>query len=157
MANTTVHITASILQPDTLAQQAKSGASWFFWIAGMSIFNSLIHLFGGSLNFVMGLGATQVIDTLVTVITRENESSFFLFVGLVIDFVVIGIFVLLGRFAQRLHRWAFVVGIVCYMLDSLIFLWLQEWFSLAFHAFVLYGLWRGWSATTQLRTLHRKA
>lgn len=55
MANTTVHTTTTILQPDTWVQQAKSGANWFFWIAGMSIFNSLIQLLGGSLNFVIGL------------------------------------------------------------------------------------------------------
>jgi len=157
MTNTTVHTTVAVLQPDTLVQQAKSGANWFFWIAGMSIFNSFVHLLGGSLNFVIGLGATQVIDALTTMMSQENGDSFFLGIGLVLDLIVVGMFVLFGVFAQRLHRWALVVGIVCYILDSLIFLWLQDWFSLAFHAFVLYGLWRGWSATNQLRALHRNA
>jgi len=111
MTNTTVHTTVAVLQPDTLVQQAKSGANWFFWIAGMSIFNSFVHLLGGSLNFVIGLGATQVIDALTTMMSQENGDSFFLGIGLVLDLIVVGLFVLFGVFAQRLHRWALVVGI----------------------------------------------
>ena len=44
----------------------KSGASWFFWIAGLSIINSIILLAGGQWNFIVGLGVTQIIDVIGT-------------------------------------------------------------------------------------------
>jgi hypothetical protein len=38
-------------------------------------------------------------------------------------------------------------------LDGLIFLWVQEWVFLAFHPFVLYGMYRGLSANMSLAKL----
>ena len=40
-----------------------SGANWFFWIAGLSLVNSLIILFSGEWSFIVGLGATQIDGT----------------------------------------------------------------------------------------------
>ena len=40
-----------------------------------------------------------------------------------------------------------------YALDGLIFLWVQDWLSLGFHAFVLYGLYRGLDAGRRLEKL----
>jgi hypothetical protein len=47
-----------------LAQRHKSGANWFYWIAGLSLATSLIALGGGSWGFLISLGTTQVIDGL---------------------------------------------------------------------------------------------
>ena len=38
-----------------LENQFKSGAGWFFIIAGLSIVNSIIILSGGSWSFIVGL------------------------------------------------------------------------------------------------------
>ena len=40
----------------------KRGASWFDWIAALSVINSAISLFSGTWYFVLGLGITEVID-----------------------------------------------------------------------------------------------
>ena len=45
-----------------LPMQVRKGASWFYWIAGASVVNTIIFLFGGNLNFIVGLGVTQVIN-----------------------------------------------------------------------------------------------
>jgi hypothetical protein len=34
-----------------LEQRSKSGARWFFWIAGLSIMTSIVSLFGGGFAF----------------------------------------------------------------------------------------------------------
>ena len=53
--------TQPTLDPALLAQ-LKSGANWFYWIAGLSVVNSLIFAFGGHTSFIAGLGLTQLID-----------------------------------------------------------------------------------------------
>ena len=46
------------VSPETLAQ-LKSGANWFYWIAGLSLINSAIFVFGGNVNFIAGLRAAS--------------------------------------------------------------------------------------------------
>jgi len=41
-----------------LQNQAKSGANWFYWIAGASLVNTIIFLFNGRVSFIIGLGIT---------------------------------------------------------------------------------------------------
>jgi hypothetical protein len=36
------------------------GANWFFWIAALSLVNSIISLYGGGWGFSIGLGFTQL-------------------------------------------------------------------------------------------------
>jgi len=45
-----------------LEQRCKSGARWFFWIAGLTIVTSLMALSGGGYAFFLSLGITQFID-----------------------------------------------------------------------------------------------
>jgi hypothetical protein len=71
-------------------------------------------------------------------------------IALVLDLMVAGIFVVLGLFAQKHHTWAFVFGMVVYALDGLIFVMFGDWLSAAFHAFVLYSIYRGLAANRKL-------
>jgi len=56
-------------------------------------------------------------------------------------------------FAQKGHTWAFVVGLVVYALDGILFLAFQIWFPLAFHVFVIYCLYRDLAANLKLKRL----
>jgi hypothetical protein len=40
---------------------------------------------------------------------------------------------------------------VCFGLDALLLVYAQSWLSVAFHAFVLYSLFRGFAASRSLR------
>ena len=53
--------TATSRDPATEAL-LKSGASWFYWIAGLSLINSFIALSGSDYGFILGLGITRIID-----------------------------------------------------------------------------------------------
>ena len=44
---------------------------------------------------------------------------------------------------------------VLYALDGLIFLWVQDYLSIGFHLFALYGLYRGVKALGQLAVLEK--
>ena len=133
-----------------LEGQFKSGANWFFWIAGMSLVNSVVGLFGGHWGFVIGLGITQVIDAVFT--TGEGDVGARL-LGPVLTAAVAGVFIACGHFAREGRRTAFITGMILYVLDSLIFVLVRDFLAVAFHAFALYCLMKGMHAKDQLDSL----
>ncbi len=140
----------------TLERQAKSGVDWFFWIAGLSLINTVISLFGGTLTFVMGLGATLVVDVFARLLEKEMTSGggiIITAISIVIDLVVACIFVAFGLLGRRRHRWAVIIGMILYVLDALIFLAFGDFLPVAFHGLALWGLWGGFRALGALQTL----
>ncbi len=114
--------------------EVLSGARWFWWIAGLSLANTIILHSEGKTNFVVGLGLTLIVDSLL----QNLKLLAFAF-----DAVALGCFVLLGWWAGKGRRWAFVVGGMLYLGDSLIYLYFQEWMCVAFHLFALCFIFRG--------------
>jgi hypothetical protein len=140
---------------EKLEQKIRSGANWFYWIAGLSVLNSAIQLFGSDRTFIIGLGITQAFDGLASGVVKDSDGSVAAVVraiAFVLDLLVAGAFVLLAWLAGKRRAWAFVLGMVLYALDGLIFILVQEWFSLAFHGFALFGVWAGYSSLKELRS-----
>ena len=133
-----------------LANTAKSGAGWFYWIAGLSLINSIATLSESDWGFFIGLGITQVFDGFANSLGGSGK-----LVALVLDLLAAGVFVFFGVFANKRHAWAFVVGMVLYALDGLIFVAAREWFSLGFHVFVLFCILAGFFANQKLSALQR--
>ena len=131
--------------------QSVSGARWFFWVAGLSLINSIVFLAEGRWNFLAGLGVVQLISGLAIGLSEQLGGAVKI-VALILDLGVAAIFVGLGVFAQKHFTWAFVFGMVIYALDGLIFLMVQDWLSIAFHAFVLFSIYRGLSANLKLKS-----
>lgn len=131
-----------------LVNRFQSGASWFYWIAGLSVVNSVIMLFEGQWSFIIGLGITQAVDGIM----REVGGSAPI-VGFVIDLVVAGIFALFGVLAHRRHTWAFWVGMLLYTLDGLLFVLVGDLPGIGFHALALYFIFNGLTAHNKLREL----
>ena len=44
------------------------------------------------------------------------------------------------------REWAFVLGMVVYGIDGAIFLVVQDWIGVGFHAFALFMIFRGYQA-----------
>ena len=114
--------------------EVMSGANWFWWIAALSLVNTVVIHSGGEINFVIGLGFTLIADTLF----KE-----YMIIALAIDAVAIAIIFGLGLFSRKGYLWAFVTGIVLYSLDALIYLIAQDWLSIGFHCFALFYIIRG--------------
>ena len=136
----------------TLQRQAgavalvKSGGSWFYWIAGLSLINSISAFAGSTWRFIVGLGITQVFDAFGHSLGTGGKG-----VVLALDLLAAGLFILFGVFAVKGHAWAFIVGMVLFALDGLVFLLVKDWIGVGFHVFVLYCLFRGFSASRQIR------
>jgi len=134
----------TIQQIAIAAARVRIGAKWFYWIAGLSLFNSLAAISGGNFHFVIGLGITSVVDALA----RQTGSA-----GSVLDVIINtfigGVFVLFGYFACKLQKWAFLVGMALYALDALLVLAFKDILSVAFHAYALFMIYRGFSFLSQ--------
>jgi hypothetical protein len=123
----------------------KSGANWFYWIAGLTIVTSLISFGGGSWRFLISLGSTQIIDGIAQGLATELGGAARV-VGLVLDLIVTGLFVMFGWLAGQKYLWAYMVGMVAFALDGLLSLVFGDWIGVAAHAFVLCFLFRGFQA-----------
>lgn len=139
-----------------LAKKHIDGSGWFYWIAGLSLINSAVILSGSDWSFLIGLGATQIVDYFSLGATEGIEASsrtIVLAIAFIIDVIIAGTFFLWGFFSRKGYRWAYIIGIVLYSLDGLIFLAFQDWPSLGFHIFALYFIIGGFKAFGQLQQL----
>jgi hypothetical protein len=124
----------------------KSGASWFYLVAVLSLVNSIIAFTGSSWHFIFGLGITEVLDGF-----GHEMGSGGPVVALVLDLLVAGLFIVFGLFANKAHSWAFIVGMLCFALDTVLLLVFQSWLSVGVHLLVLYFLFRGFVACRKIR------
>ena len=144
-----------LLAVANLVRRVKIGGNNFYWIAGLSVVNSLITAFGGGITFVIGLGITQVIDAFALVFSQEAPDGALIFkgIGVVLSIVISAIFAIFGFFAGKAQRWAFITGMVLYGLDSLLILFFKDWIGFLFHLYFMWGLWNGLQALNQLQKL----
>ena len=135
----------------TLMQTFNSSSSWFFWIAALSMINSIIAVSGGNWRFSFGLGITGVADALSFQSGATAQAISFVF-----SLMMAGLFVIFGLLAKKFFHWAFIAGMAVYALDGLLMFRGPDLLGLAFHALVLYLLFRGLSASKKLNEMKRR-
>lgn len=140
-----------------LDNRIRNGIGWFYWIAGLSLINTGIYLFGGTITFVIGLGVTQIVDGLMSGLVKQLGDGWSLLrlVGVAIDVVIAGVFILFGFFGRKRIRWPIILGLVLYILDGLMVLLFKVYLSAAFHALAIYGIWNGLNAIKQLEMIEK--
>jgi hypothetical protein len=119
-------------------QLVGAAASWFLWIAGLSLVNSAIGLGGGKVHFIVGLGITQFVDAVA-----HQVGSAGVVLDLVINGIVAGVFAMFWHFGRKGQRWPFLTGMVLYAADGLLLLLFQDYFSVAFHCYALFRIYNG--------------
>lgn len=129
----------------------KAGANWFYWIAGLSVVNTLIILLGGDRSFVFGLGTTMFLD-----VVASQIGGIFSYLAIGFDVVITGLFVLFGIFANKVYKWAFITGMVLYALDGIVyFVVFKDYLSIVFHIFALYCIFKGYKAIATLDSIYK--
>lgn len=140
-------------QQANLYQAGKSGANWLFWVAGLSLINSTITLFGGETRFVVGLAVTTVADAIAKV-TAEREpdiASVVMTVAIAFSLFVSGLFAGAGWLARQRFNFVFAFAMFVYLLDGALCLFFGDMMSAGFHAFALFCMWGGFNAFRKLR------
>lgn len=133
-----------------LENHAKDGAGWFYWIAGLSLVNTAVSLFGGNWNFVIGLGITQIIDYLAYEIALETGNMVSI-IAVVINVLIAGVFAMFGIFANKGRNWAYITGMILFGLDGLLFLLSMDVLSIGFHILAIVFIYRGYSSNRKLQ------
>ena len=134
------------------SQKHKNGASWFYWIAGLSLINTVTLLADSQWNFPVGLGVTQIIDA-IAVGLQTSFGKTPVYIALVLDILIAGVFVLFGKLANRKSNAAFILGMVIYSLDAIIILLFKDYVGFGFHVFALIFIFQGYKAIKDDKTL----
>ena len=142
----------------TAAAQAQAtatlhrGANWFFLIAGLSVVNVISAVSGSQWTFFGGLGVTQLVSL---VAMRMGTSA--QMVALFLNIWATAFFVCMGIFARKGQQWAFIAGMALYAADALIVVYMQAWLMLAFHGYVFYRLYMGYTSSKHLHVFDKHA
>jgi hypothetical protein len=142
--------TALVEQKLRAEQLVKNGAGWFLAIAGLSIVNSVLTMSGTHFSFIFGLGITQIVDA----IGRQSGATGST-LGLIVNVLIAGVFVLFWNFARKGEKWAFLVGMALYAIDGLILLLFKDYLSAAFHAYALFRIYGGMQGIPALQQLRQ--
>lgn len=129
-----------------LSAQARKGTDWFFWIAGLSLINTITSLLNLKFSFIAGLAITQFIDAVAIQLTKNATDSgkiISFIVAFCIDLGIAGLFILAGFLARKQYRWIVVAGMALYALDALVLLIFQDWIPFLFHGWALWNIWLG--------------
>lgn len=135
--------------------QGRSGANWFYWVAALSIVNSAMLLSGANRHFVVGLAVTQFIDGFGMAIAQQAPEHTRVIYAVTFGFNLVIAFFVAGFawLSKRRVPAVFLIGMILYALDGLLFILFEDWMSAAFHAYALYGMWSGWSAYRKLAAI----
>jgi hypothetical protein len=136
-----------------LEKRLQEGSRWFYIIAGLSLLNSVVLVAGGSINFLVGLGITQIIDGFSIALADDlgaGSGSIIRFIAFVLDILIASVFAVLGILSKR-HKWSFIVGMVIYALDGVLFLVFKDFLSFGFHILAFLGLFNGFKTLNQMQ------
>jgi hypothetical protein len=146
---------ASVARIMELQERGHKGANWFFWVAGLSLVNSVIMHGGGATYFVVGLGVTLLVDAVCKDVGEQNPDIHTLLRVFAIGFALaVAVMVTgFGWLARKGILIVYAIGMALYLLDGLLFLVLQDLMSVAFHGFALFWMWSGFSAFREINKI----
>ena len=150
--------------PDPLMQQlaelferGKNGAGWFYWVAALSLINSVMMLSGSDFGFALGLSVTMIADVVALDVAKQPDVGVMPYaVAIVFDLVVLSMVVLCGWLSQKRILIVFALGMALYVLDGLLCLLFMQFVGVAIHAFAVFSMWNGFMAYRQLNQLERQ-
>lgn len=137
-----------------LSQKYRSGVQWFYWIAALTLVTSVISLAGGGWRFFLSLGVTQLIDAIAVELSASLGNATKI-IAIVLDIFAIAVFAAVGWLASKRQMWAYVVGMVLFLLDGLVSLVFGDWLGVIVHAIVLFVMFRGFKSGLDLSALER--
>jgi hypothetical protein len=139
-----------------LKQLIDRSANWLYWVAGLSMVNTVIAAAGSKWAFAIGLGIPQLFIAVAGKVHATAGSGFVVAVLWAVSFAIPVFFAACGWFARRPSVVAFIAGAVLFLLDSMIFVLGGDWIGVAFHALVLYFLWKGIVAAREYKRAVRQ-
>jgi len=148
IVNPDLDITAP--KPEVSAS-VREGAHWFFWIVALIGLDSVFTIMGSHLHRFTGLGITAIGDAFA------KDSAGARPIHVIANGWVAGAFLLIAYSASQGKRWAYIAGIAAYSADAGLLIATRDYVSLAFHAFLLIAVFRGFVALDKTATTETPA
>lgn len=104
-----------------LTRQMLSGANWFFWIAILSLIDTLVSPYYGTWTYAFSMGMSLGVDSVAQSAVAHGMGSWMKIAAFALNIVIAGIFILFGFAARRGNMAAFVTGLILYVLDGVLF------------------------------------
>lgn len=125
-----------------------SGASWFDWVAGFTVLNSMIAAVGKQTQFGSGLGLSMYVDYFAVRFSPQMGTAISLTFAVLCGLALFG----LGVFAKRRKWWAFAAGIAFLGFDLLILLASPKghFFGILMHVWAIWAMVNGLNALRRL-------
>jgi hypothetical protein len=124
--------------PETkVAPRVREAAHWFFWVVAVSAMDSLFVILGSQIHRFTNFGVAALLDSFagVSPIAHVMANGW---LGTLLMF--------LGFSALEGNRTAFAIGLSLYACDMALLVVAHDFFSIPFHAFVLYQFYLGFAA-----------
>lgn len=129
-------------------EDVKKSANWLYWKAGLTVVNSILAMAGVYWQFFIGLTVPQLFHgVLIGIGEMSPDTNLKLFHGVVfmISLAGSGLTAFFAYKAKQAKRWAFVLGIIIYSFDGLLYLLTFSIFGILIHIFAIYALSKGYS------------
>jgi hypothetical protein len=130
----------------------QRGAGWFLTIGLLSGVNSVLQILDAKIRFIFGLGITQVVDAVA-----HNMGQGGTIVIVIVDGLFIVMLILCSRWAKRGSQGAFLGGMIAYALDGVLLVLFSKWLDAAVHAYALWMIWQGYSASRESAQMQQAA
>lgn len=122
------------------------GANWFFWLAILSVINTLIVYRYQTPNTPIALAITQWLDGTSSGLNPTMSTR-----SMMINLLIAGVLAGFGVLARRGSDVAFVVGIFLYVIDAMLAIGLRDVFGFGVHLLGLFFLFKGLLASRHVR------
>ena len=123
----------------------SGGISWFLWIGILSTLNIIALIFRQNISFITGLGLNYGILGMMDGIRRATGTDL-MPLGFCLAFLLSGFFIWIWRKSKQNNNNYYLGGLIIYGVDTLIFLFLKQWYALGFHVFAFSGMYYGYKA-----------
>lgn len=142
----------------SLDKTINKSTFWFFLIGGLSLFNSILYFTGIKKSYIFWLVPASYGTLYISAIAEtfpENKGILLRLVGLLLGFLISGIFITIGVLGRKKQQWVVLTGIVLYSLDGILYFINGSWKFVIFHLLVLPFLWSGQHAFNNLKDLEK--
>ena len=129
----------------TQKKTVSGGASWFLWIGILSMINLIFLITQQNVQFLVGLGLNYVILGISDGIRISMEIDL-MPLAYVLTFIVSGLYLLIWHKSKNENKTAYLIGLIIYGLDTVVFVFSKDWFCLGFHIFAIIMLSTGYNA-----------
>ncbi len=130
----------------------RRGAGWFLTIGVLSGVNALLQILEAKIHFIFGLGITQVVSAMA-----HGKGQNGTIITIAIDGLFVVMLILCSRWAKAGSQGAFLGGMIAYALDGALLLLFNIWLDAAVHAYALWMIWQGYSASRELVHMQQAA